>query len=104
MSRLVRLGRHPNPATLATAIAAFLAEHDLSPGSQRVYAGALRSLQLGLGDDAPLAALDAPRAPERFAAWFPKALRPDLAGDACPSACHPALGVRLLAEAGLDHE
>jgi integrase/recombinase XerD len=70
MSRLVRLGRRPNTATLATAIAAFLDEHELSPASQRVYAGALRTLQDGLGADTPLAALDGPHASEQMAAWF----------------------------------
>src|SRR6266436_4056477 len=54
MSRLVRLQRRRPTASVATAIATFLAEHDLSPGSQRVYAGALRSLQDGLGAGARL--------------------------------------------------
>jgi hypothetical protein len=49
MSRLVHLKQHVRTPTLASAVAAFLLEHDLSPGSQRVYAGALRSLQLSLG-------------------------------------------------------
>ncbi len=66
MSRLVRLERHPQPATLAAAIAAFLAEHALSPGSHRVYAGALRTLQNGLGADTPLATLDQ----GQLTAWF----------------------------------
>ena len=70
MSRLLRLGRHPNPATLATAIAAFLIEHELSPGSQRVYAGALRAIQDGLGADTLLARLDEPHAAEQLATWF----------------------------------
>jgi integrase len=70
MSRLLRLGRHPNPATLATAIAAFLSEHELSPGSQRVYAGALRAIQDGLGADTLLARLDEPHAAEQLAIWF----------------------------------
>lgn len=70
MTQLVRLKQHARTTTLASAVAAFLVEHELSPGSQRVYAGALRSLQLGLGADTPLATLDAPRAAERFAAWF----------------------------------
>ena len=55
MSRLVRLERSRPTASVATAIATFLAEHDLSPGSQRVYAGGLRSLQDGLGANTPLA-------------------------------------------------
>src|SRR5579859_3854390 len=70
MSRLVRLERRRPNASVATAIAAFLAEHDLSPGSQRVYAGALRSLQDGLGAYTPLAELDEPGAGKRLAAWF----------------------------------
>jgi hypothetical protein len=45
MSRLVRIERRQPSTVVATAIASFLAEHDLSPGSQRVYAGALRLLQ-----------------------------------------------------------
>src|SRR6266568_8290523 len=70
MSRLVRLERRRPTASVATAIATFLAEHDLSPGSLRVYAGALHSLQDGLGADSPLAMLDEPAAPKRLAAWF----------------------------------
>ena len=70
MSRLVRLERRRPTTSVATAIASFLAEHDLSPGSQRVYAGALRSLQDGLGADTPLAMLDEPGARKRLAAWF----------------------------------
>jgi integrase len=70
MSRLVRLERSRPTASVATAIATFLAEHDLSPGSQRVYAGGLRSLQDGLGSNTPLAMLDEPGAPKRLAAWF----------------------------------
>ena len=67
MSRLVRLERRRPTASVATAITAFLAEHDLSRGSQRVYAGALRSLQDGLGADTPLAMLDEPGARKRLA-------------------------------------
>src|SRR6266516_5960909 len=70
MSRLVRLERRRPTASIATAITSFLAEHDLSPGSQRVYAGALRSLQDGLGADTSLAMLDEPGARKRLAAWF----------------------------------
>ena len=66
MSRLVRLERRRPTASVATAIATFLAEHDLSSGSQRVYAGALRSLQHGLGADTPLAMLDEPGARKRL--------------------------------------
>jgi integrase/recombinase XerD len=70
MSRLVRLKPHRPIPTIASAVAAFLVEHDLSSGSQRVYAGALRTLQDDLGADTALALLDKPGAPERFAAWF----------------------------------
>jgi len=70
MTGLVRLQPHARTTTLASAVAAFLVEHELSPGSQRVYAGALRSLQLGLGADTALALLDEPGASDRFAAWF----------------------------------
>ena len=59
MSRVVRLDRQRGrPITVAAAIAAFLTEHQLSPGSQRVYAGALRALQDHLGADTSLAVLD----------------------------------------------
>src|SRR5437868_4332210 len=70
MTGLVRLQPHARTTTLASAVAAFLVEHELSPGSQRVYAGTLRSLQLGLGADTALALLDEPGASDRFAAWF----------------------------------
>jgi len=70
MSRLVLLQRHAHTLTLATGVAAFLADHPLSPSSQRVYTGALHSLQDGLGADTPLAVLDEPGAPERLAVWF----------------------------------
>ena len=70
MSRVVRIKRRQPSISVATAIASFLAEHDLSLGSQRVYAGALRSLQDGLGADSPLAMLDEPGARKRLAAWF----------------------------------
>ncbi len=70
MSRLLRLERRRPTTSVATAIATFLAEHDLSPGSQRVYAGALRSLQDGLGAETSLAMLDEPGARQRLAAWF----------------------------------
>jgi len=66
----VRLNRHSPIATLATAIAAFLAEHHLSPSSKRIYAGALHSPHGGLGAATPLAMLDEPGARERLAAWF----------------------------------
>lgn len=70
MSRLVRLKPHGHTTTLASAIAAFLVEHQLSPSSQRVYAVALNALQDGLGADTALALLDEPDAPERFETWF----------------------------------
>ena len=66
MSRLIRLERRRPTTSVATAIASFLAEHDLSPGSQRVYAGALRSLRDSLGADTPLAMLDEPGARKRL--------------------------------------
>jgi len=47
-----------------------LADHPLSPSSQRVHTGALRSLLDGLGADTRLAALDEPGASEQLAAWF----------------------------------
>jgi len=70
MSRFVRLKPHTHTPTLASAVVAFLGEHNLSSRSQRVYAGALHSLQDGLGADTPLAVLDEPGAPERLAVWF----------------------------------
>ena len=70
MSRVVRLERHRAAITVAAAIAAFLAEHPLSPGSQRVYAGALRALQDHLGADTSLAVLDAAPTAEHLAGWF----------------------------------
>ena len=66
MSRLVRLERRRPTTSVATAIASFLAEHDLSPSSHRVYAGALRSLQHGLGAGTPLAMLDEDRKSTRL--------------------------------------
>jgi integrase len=70
VTSLVRLERRQHAPTLASAVAAFLAEHDLSPSSQRVYFGTLRSLQDGLGADTPLATFDEPHAAEQFAVWF----------------------------------
>jgi integrase/recombinase XerC/integrase/recombinase XerD len=70
MRRLVRLERQREVISVAVAIAAFLTEHQLSPGSQRVYAGALRSLQDHLGADTPLAVLDDSRTAKLFASWF----------------------------------
>ena len=70
MSRVVHLERHRAAITVAAAIAAFLAEHQLSPGSQRVYAGALRALQEHLGADTSLAVLDAARTAKHLVSWF----------------------------------
>jgi integrase len=70
MSQFVRLKQHGRTTTLASAVAAFLVEHDLSSSSRRVYAGALRALQESLGADTALTLLDDPSALERFAAWF----------------------------------
>src|ERR1700674_1309112 len=67
---LVRLEHSRPPASVALAIATFLAEHNLSLGSQRVYAGALRALEDGFGADTPLAMLDGPQAAEQLAIWF----------------------------------
>jgi hypothetical protein len=70
MSRVVRLERHREVITVAAAVASFLAQHQLSPGSQRVYAGALRALQDHVGADTALALLDEARAAKQFAGWF----------------------------------
>jgi integrase len=70
MSRVVRLERHPLPTTVAAAIAAFLAEHQLSPSSQRVYASALRVLQDHLGAGTALGVLDQAPTAEQLADWF----------------------------------
>ncbi len=72
MSRLVRLERRPQTATVAVAIAiaVFLAEHHLSPSSRRVYAGALRVLQDHLGADTALTVLDELGPAEQLAGWF----------------------------------
>jgi len=70
MSRVVRLERQHAVITLAAAIGIFLREHHLSPGSQRVYAGALRALQDHLGPDTALAALDEARTVKHCVDWF----------------------------------
>ncbi|MBV9327332.1 MAG: site-specific integrase [Chloroflexi bacterium] len=70
MRRVVKLERHRSAVTMAAAIAAFLAEHQLGSGSQRVYAGALRALQEYLGGDTSLAALDERQGAQKFANWF----------------------------------
>src|SRR5437016_6327883 len=72
MSSFVRFERHQGTLTLASAVAAFLAQHHLSPSSRRVYSNALRSLKDGLGTDVPLATLDEPGTAERLANWFGK--------------------------------
>ncbi|MBV9172235.1 MAG: site-specific integrase [Chloroflexi bacterium] len=68
--RVVRLERRASTGTVATAIGAFLAEHDLNAGSRRVYAGALRALQEHLGADTALTVLDEPQAAAQLAGWF----------------------------------
>ena len=70
MSRVVRLKRGASTGTVAKAIAAFLAEHHLSPASRPVYAGALGALQEHLGADSGLTVLDEPRATAQLASWF----------------------------------
>ena len=70
MSRLVRLKPHrrdhprdrESPRSWPNTTSALV--------HSGVYASALRSLQIGLGAETPLAVLDEPGAPERFAAWF----------------------------------
>ena len=56
--------------SVAAAVAAFLTEHQLSPGSQRVYAGALHAVQNHLGADTSLAELDEARTANQFTVWF----------------------------------
>jgi integrase len=70
MSRVVRLNRQRGVITVATAIAAFLTEHQLSPGSQRVYAGALRALQDHLDAETSLLVLDETRTARQVGGWF----------------------------------
>jgi integrase len=71
VSSLLRLDPRPSP-TLASAITAFLAEHELSKSSQRVYASTLGALQDSLGGETPLATLDRRRKAEQLAVWFRK--------------------------------
>jgi integrase/recombinase XerD len=71
VSSLLHLDQRPTP-TLASAVAAFLAEHDLSPSSMRVYAGALRALRDALGAESSLATLDGSGTAEQLAVWFRK--------------------------------
>jgi integrase len=70
MSRLVRLQPRRQSTTVSAAVTAFLAEHRLSPGSQRVYAGALRALRDHLGAETPLAVLNESRVDRKLADWF----------------------------------
>jgi integrase/recombinase XerC/integrase/recombinase XerD len=67
---VVRLEPRAKAVTVAAAIAAFLAEHQLSPGSQRIYAGALRALQDHLGADTSLPVLDQAHTAKQLAGWF----------------------------------
>src|SRR5438093_27234 len=64
MSSFVRFERHQRTMTLASAVATFLTQHDLSRSSRRVYTNSLRGLKDGLGADVPLATLDEPRTAE----------------------------------------
>jgi integrase len=68
--RLARLEHHTRAVTVSAAIAAFLTEHQLSSGSQRVYSAALRAFQVHLGANTMLAALNEPPSAKRFAGWF----------------------------------
>lgn len=70
MSRLVRLDRHAQSTTVAAAIASFLAEHQLSHSSRRVYAGALRVLQDHVGGDVAVTVLDETPTAEQLTGWF----------------------------------
>jgi integrase len=70
MSQMVRLDRQHEVITVTAAIAAFLTEHQLSPGSQRVYTGTLKALQEYLGTDTSLAVLDDARTTKQFTGWF----------------------------------
>jgi integrase/recombinase XerD len=71
MTRVVRLdARQQQPTTLAAAITAFVAEHDLSSSSRRVYAGALHVLQDYLGANTALMILDDTRKAEQLGDWF----------------------------------
>ncbi len=70
MSRLLRLDRQAGVITVEVAIASFLAEHQLSPGSQRVYAGALHALRAHLGADTSLAVHNEAHAAKQFADRF----------------------------------
>ena len=58
MPTVIPLERETHRVTLATASAAFLAEHDLGIGSQRIYRSTLAAWQDGLGAQTLLAALD----------------------------------------------
>ncbi|MBV9173667.1 MAG: site-specific integrase [Chloroflexi bacterium] len=69
-SRAVCLAQQRRVISVAAAVAAFLTEHQLSPGSQRVYAGALHAVQNHLGADTSLAELDEARTANQFTVWF----------------------------------
>jgi integrase len=70
MPTVIPLEHHAHRLTLAIASAAFLAEHDLSVNSQRVYRSTLAAWQDGLGAQTLLAALDAAEGREQVTAWF----------------------------------
>ena len=72
MTSFVRFERHQRIMTLASAVATFLTQRDLSLSSRRVYSNSLRGLQDGLGADVPLATLDEPRTAEWLGDWFRK--------------------------------
>ncbi len=70
MPTVIPLERQTHRVTLATASAAFLAEHDLGVGSQRIYRSTLAAWQDGLDAQTLLAALDAAAGREQVTAWF----------------------------------
>jgi hypothetical protein len=60
VSSFVRFERHQRTITLASAVAAFLTQHELSLSSRRAYTNSLRGSGDGLGPDIPPATLDEP--------------------------------------------
>jgi integrase/recombinase XerC/integrase/recombinase XerD len=82
MSRVVRIERRRAVITVAAAITAFLDEHQLSPGSRRVYADALRAVQNHLGANTALAVLHDERSAKRFVDWFRRRY-----GQTAPATC-----------------
>jgi integrase len=70
VSSLIRFERRQRTLTLESAVAAFLAQHELSPSSRRVYSNSLRSLRDGVGAHVPLTTLDEPQAAEQLGSWF----------------------------------